>query len=110
MGNKLCFYKETKNIFPADGSKNKPHKINSGNHEWNFKFTLPSTMDESVEGLATNWIMYSLTATVDRGYMSKQLSTSLPIRIIRTLGRDLMETVPLEQVWCMPRSRNAPLT
>ncbi|KAF2123256.1 hypothetical protein BDV96DRAFT_593689 [Lophiotrema nucula] len=96
---KNVFLRETLNIFPtADGSKNKAHKINAGVHEWDFKFTLPSNTDESVEGLGTNWVVYNLTATVDRGYMSKQLTATSHIRVIRTLGRDLMETVPMEQI------------
>lgn len=51
-----------------------------------------------MEGLGTNWIVYDLNATVDRGYMSKHLTATHHIRVIRTLGRDLMETVPMEQV------------
>ncbi|KAF2009381.1 hypothetical protein BU24DRAFT_358230 [Aaosphaeria arxii CBS 175.79] len=96
--NKCEFMRETLNLFPADGNKNKPHKINAGYHEWDFKFTLPGNTDESVEGISTNWIVYNLSATVDRGYMSKQLTANQHIRIIRTLGRDLLETVPMEQI------------
>lgn len=96
--NKCKFLAENLNMFPADGSKNKPHKINAGTHEWDFKFQMPSNLDESVEGLSSNWIVYNLTATVDRGYMSKQLSASTHIRVIRTLGRDLIETMPMDQV------------
>lgn len=81
----------------------KSHKINAGHHEWDFKFTLPGDTDESVEGLATNWIVYDLQATVDRGYMSKQLMAISHIRVIRTLSRDLTETQPMEQVWCSCR-------
>lgn len=96
--NKCEFMRETLNLFPADGNKNKAHKINAGLHEWDFKFTLPGNTDESVEGIGTNWIVYNLSATVDRGYMSKQLSANQHIRVIRTLGRDLLETTPMEQV------------
>ncbi|ORY00171.1 hypothetical protein BCR34DRAFT_116240 [Clohesyomyces aquaticus] len=95
---KRIFHCENQNIFPTDGSKNKAHKINAGKHEWDFKFPMPSTLDESVEGIGTNWIVYSLTATVDRGYITKQLCASQHIRVIRTLGRDLMETMPMEQI------------
>jgi arrestin-related trafficking adapter 4/5/7 len=90
---------QTLNLFPVDANKsNKAHKINAGSHEWSFKFTLPGNTEESVEGLPTNWIVYNLSATVDRGYISKQLTASHHIRVIRTLGRDLMESVPMEQV------------
>jgi hypothetical protein len=92
------FFVETLNLFPVDGSKNKPHKINAGLHEWDFKFKMPSGLEESVEGLPTNWIVYSLKATVDRGYISKPLTASSHIRVIRTLGRDLLDSVPMEQI------------
>lgn len=59
---------------------------------------MPPNLDQSVEGLPTNWIVYNLKATVDRGYMSKQLSATSHIRAIRTLGRDLLETMPMEQI------------
>ncbi|KAF1999248.1 carbon catabolite repression protein cred [Amniculicola lignicola CBS 123094] len=93
------FFHETVSMFPADDSaKNKAHKLNAGVHEWDFKFKMPSTLDESVEGLGTNWIVYNLTATVDRGYLSKQLLANQHIRVIRTLGRDVMESMPMEQI------------
>lgn len=96
---KTTFLTEDLNLFPIDGSnKNKSHKINAGYHEWNFSFKIPSNMDQSVEGLPTNWVVYNLKAHVDRGYMSKQLSATAHIRVIRTLGRDLLETQPMEQI------------
>ncbi|KAJ4299085.1 hypothetical protein N0V90_004329 [Kalmusia sp. IMI 367209] len=98
ISQKQNFLLENLSLFPVDGSKNKAHKINAGVHEWEFKFKMPSTLDESIEGLPTNWVVYSLKATVDRGYMSKPLSASSHIRVIRTLGRDLMESVPMEQI------------
>lgn len=96
--NKHRFLYTTINLFPADGKSNKAHKINAGTHEWDFKFTFPGNTEESVEGLGTNWIVYNLSASVERGYISKQLTASHHIRVIRTLGRDLMESVPMEQV------------
>ncbi|KAJ4350437.1 uncharacterized protein N0V89_009058 [Didymosphaeria variabile] len=98
ISQKTNFLLENLSLFPVDGSKNKAHKINAGVHEWEFKFKMPSTLDESVEGLPTNWIVYNLKATVDRGYISKPLSACSHIRVIRTLGRDLMESVPMEQI------------
>lgn len=96
---KTNFLVEELNLFPVDGGhKNKAHKINAGYHEWNFSFKMPNDLDQSVEGLPTNWIVYNLKASVDRGYMSKQLSASSHIRVIRTLGRDLLETMPMEQI------------
>ncbi|KAH8711886.1 carbon catabolite repression protein cred [Phaeosphaeriaceae sp. PMI808] len=98
ISHKISFLVENLNLFPVDGNKNKPHKINAGYHEWDFAFKLPSGLDQSVEGLPTNWVVYNLKATVDRGYMSKQLSATSHIRVIRTLGRDLLETMPMEQI------------
>jgi hypothetical protein len=99
---KTNFLVDTLTLFPVSCSdKNaKAHKINAGYHEWDFKFKMPSNTDQSVEGLPTNWIVYNLKATVDRGYMSKQLSASSHIRVIRTLGHDMLETMPMEQVSC----------
>ncbi|KAF2123549.1 hypothetical protein P153DRAFT_303627 [Dothidotthia symphoricarpi CBS 119687] len=85
-------------LFPIGDSKNKAHKINAGRHEWDFSFKMPSSLDQSVEGLPTNWVVYNLKATVDRGYMTKQLSATSHIRVIRTLGQDLMESMPMEQI------------
>ncbi|KAF2494718.1 carbon catabolite repression protein cred [Lophium mytilinum] len=95
---KRTFLKEEVNLFPADGVKNKAHKINPGVHEWTFKFTIPGDADESVEGLVGNYIVYNLNAVVDRGYISKQICATRHIRIVRTLGQDLMESVPMEQI------------
>ncbi|OAK96696.1 hypothetical protein IQ06DRAFT_296710 [Phaeosphaeriaceae sp. SRC1lsM3a] len=99
IAHKTTFLTEHVNLFPIDGNRNqKAHKINAGYHEWDFVFKMPSNLDQSVEGLPTNWIVYNLKATVDRGYMSKQLSATSHIRVIRTLGRDLLETMPMEQI------------
>ncbi|KAF2194038.1 hypothetical protein K469DRAFT_709530 [Zopfia rhizophila CBS 207.26] len=95
---KTVFLRHDLSIFSTDGSRNKSHKINAGVHEWDFKFPMSSAMDESFEGISTNWIIYDLSATVDRGYLSKQLTASRHIRVIRTLSRDLEDTVPMEQI------------
>ncbi|EUC46509.1 hypothetical protein COCMIDRAFT_92659 [Bipolaris oryzae ATCC 44560] len=96
---KTNFLVEELHLFPIDtGHKTKAHKINAGCHEWDFKFKMPQNLDQSVEGLPSNWIVYNLKATVDRGYMSKQLSALTHIRVIRTLGRDMLESMPMEQI------------
>ncbi|CAO2658316.1 Nn.00g060390.m01.CDS01 [Neocucurbitaria sp. VM-36] len=96
---KTAFLIENLTLFPVEGSnKNKAHKINAGYHEWDFSFKMPNNLDQSVEGLPTNWVVYNLKASVDRGYMSKQLSATSHIRVIRTLGRDLLESMPMEQI------------
>jgi hypothetical protein len=99
IAHKTNFVVENVNLFPVDGNRtNKSHKINAGYHEWDFSFKMPANLDQSVEGLPSNWVVYNLKATVDRGYMSKQLSASSHIRVIRTLGRDLLESMPMEQI------------
>ena len=95
---KRTFVKQELNLFPADGLKNKAHKINPGVHKWPFRFQIPSDTDESVEGLVGNYIFYNLNATVDRGYISKQISATKHVRVVRTLGQDSMESLPMEQV------------
>lgn len=96
---KSNFLVQDVHLFPVEGTnKNKSHKICAGYHEWAFAFKMPSHIDQSVEGLPTNWVVYNLKAHVDRGYMSKHLSASSHIRVIRTLGRDMLETQPMEQI------------
>lgn len=106
---KTNFLVDTLTLFPvsAPDKSSKAHKINAGYHEWDFKFKMPSNLDQSVEGLPTNWVVYNLKATVDRGYMSKQLSASSHIRVIRTLGRDMLESMPMEQVSCVDGVRGS---
>ena len=56
-------------------------------------------MPESVEGMNHAWIVYTLHAKMERGYLAKDLAASQHIRIIRTLGQDELEMV-------QPRVRN----
>jgi hypothetical protein len=92
-------------LHPAEGagSSNVTHKIAPGGHEWRFKFVLDPSLPESVEGLASSFCVYDLKAEIDRGYMSKALFAEKHVRIVRTLGRDMTETVPLpysnEDTW-----------
>ncbi|KAL6710136.1 hypothetical protein ACN47E_009927 [Coniothyrium glycines] len=96
---KTTFLVEDLTLFPVEGGqKHKAHKLSTGYHEWDFAFNMPSNLDQSVEGLPTNWVVYNLKASVDRGYMSKQLSATSHIRVIRTLGRDMLESMPMEQI------------
>lgn len=94
---------EELNLHPADGSSNVTHKIAPGCHEWRFKFLLDPSIPESVEGLAGSFIVYDLRAEIDRGYMSKSLLAEKHVRVVRTLGRDMTESVPLpysnEDTW-----------
>ncbi|KAF2396970.1 hypothetical protein EJ06DRAFT_181485 [Trichodelitschia bisporula] len=94
---------EERLLYPTEGGSGATHKIAPGNHEWPFKFTLDPAMPESLEGLPGAYIVYDLHAEIDRGYMSKTLTATKHVRVIRTLGRDVSDTVPLpysnEDVW-----------
>jgi hypothetical protein len=85
-------------IFPSIMQTGSTHRIAPGKHEWRFKFIMDPTFPESVEGLPGSFIVYNLTAEIDRGYMSKSLMARKHVRIIRTLSRDMAEMVPFPYV------------
>jgi hypothetical protein len=85
-------------IFPSGLHTGSTHRIAPGKHEWRFKFVMDPNLPESVEGLPGSCIVYNLSAEIDRGYMSKSLLARKHVRIIRTLSRDLTETIPLPYV------------
>jgi arrestin-related trafficking adapter 4/5/7 len=89
-------------IFPASSSQlsamSSTHRIAAGKHEWRFQFTLDPSLPESIEGLQSGFVGYELKAEIDRGYMSKGLLAKKHVRIIRTLSRDMTETVPFPYV------------
>jgi hypothetical protein len=87
-------------FIPAPGEPVTTHRIAPGRHEWRFSFTLDPTLPESVEGLSGNFVVYHLTAELDRGYLSKGFLARKHVRIVRTLSRDMTETVPFPYVSC----------
>ena len=89
---------EERVLYPTDSQSNASHKIAPGSHEWRFSFQMGSHLPESVEGLSGNYIVYDLTAEIDRGYMSKNLVATKHLRVVRTFGRDLTDTVPMPYV------------
>jgi len=95
---KKTFHTDERTLFPQEGSSSSSHRIGSGYHEWAFKFELAASLPESVEGLPGSYIVYEITATVDRGYMTKDLVARKRIRVIRTLGMDSLDTFTLEQI------------
>ncbi|TID20906.1 NADH-ubiquinone oxidoreductase 30kDa subunit [Venturia nashicola] len=91
-------------LYPTDGaSTHTSHKIAPGTHEWRFSFKMDPSIPESVEGLPGSFVVYDLKAEIDRGWGSKNLLAEKHVRVIRTLGRDMSETVPLpysnEDTW-----------
>ncbi|KAF2196182.1 hypothetical protein GQ43DRAFT_272365 [Delitschia confertaspora ATCC 74209] len=80
--------------------KNKSYKIHAGSHSWEFNFNMPSTLDESVEGIPTSHVIYGLTAWVDTGFFGKTLKAKHHIRVIRTPGPDTMDMEQIsEDIW-----------
>lgn len=67
------------------------HKINKGVLEWPFEFELQPSMAESVEGMASTWVVYHLNASVARpGWNAKDITKHVHVRIVRTLGAEQM--------------------
>ncbi|KAF2760263.1 hypothetical protein EJ05DRAFT_492081 [Pseudovirgaria hyperparasitica] len=95
---KTTFLNQEVLIYPSEGSAKSAHRIGAGIHEWSFKFEIPGNTEESVEGLSMGYIVYNLNASVQRGVMTKDLMATQHIRVIRTLGQDAMESMPLEQI------------
>ncbi|KAI9712754.1 MAG: hypothetical protein M1820_001376 [Bogoriella megaspora] len=92
MSEKKTFYHEEKNL-TFDASAGAAHKLHRGQHVFPFKFLLTGAMPESVEGMNNAWIVYTLHARIERGYLTKDLTASRHIRIVRTLGQDEREMV-----------------
>ncbi|KAF2670337.1 hypothetical protein BT63DRAFT_413073 [Microthyrium microscopicum] len=94
---------EEQQFIPAPGAPVTTHRIAPGRHEWRFKFMLDPSLPESVEGLSSSFVVYNLTAEFDRGYMSKSLTATKHVRVVRTLSQDMTETVPFpysnEDTW-----------
>lgn len=66
--------------------------IPPGNHEWRFSFPLAGDTPESIEGMQGNFIVYDISARLERGFATKDLTSKKHLRIVRTLGPDAMES------------------
>ena len=87
ISDKRVFFNETINL-GITGT----HKIKKGLLEWPFEFELLPSMPESVEGMASSWLVYNLTASVERpGWGQKHLTAREHIRLVRTLALDHTE-------------------
>jgi len=72
----------------------------AGTYKWPFKFIIPGSMVESVEGLADAHIKYKLQATVIRGRLSHDFHAFKPVRIIRTLDPSaLAHAMSAKNLW-----------
>lgn len=97
VGDKGTVADEEQQIFPPPGTSTKAQKLMPGRYEWRFAFNLDPNLPESIEGLSGNYVAYSLAAEVEKR-MGKDIRTTKDFRVVRTLGRDLSETVPLPYV------------
>ena len=95
---KVFYRKELDLPLNKKSAKKRLRKLSSGAYTWPFKFSLERDLPETVEGLNENSISYRLVAVVQKCYLAKNVRVLQPIRVIRTLGQDTLDTIPLEQV------------
>lgn len=78
------------------------HILPAGKHEFPFEVILPGNLDESVEGLEEGQVVYKLVATIERGRFANNIVRKKHIRVVRTLGPDVLElnqTMCIENTW-----------
>lgn len=83
---------------PVSGS----HQLRAGNHQFPFEVIIPGSIDESVEGLEDAQVIYKLVATIERGRFANNLVAKRHLRVVRTLGTDILElaqTMCIDNVW-----------
>ncbi|ODV63915.1 arrestin C-terminal domain-containing protein ASCRUDRAFT_73657 [Ascoidea rubescens DSM 1968] len=76
--------------------------LEKGNYEFPFSFVLPGTIPESVLGLKNAVLYYKIQSTLHKGKLSKDISATKHLRVIRTLTPDsleLAETMAVENTW-----------
>lgn len=76
--------------------------LRQGNHEVPFDCILPGDIPESVEGLEGGMVVWKLSATIERGRFSNNISKKQHLRVVRTLGHDnveLTQTMSINNVW-----------
>lgn len=95
---KVFYRKELELPLSKKSAKKRLQKLSSGAYTWPFRFSLERDLPETVEGLSENSISYRIVALVQKCYLAKNVRVSQPIRVIRTLGQDTLDTIPLEQV------------
>lgn len=95
---KVFYRKELELPLSKKSAKKRLQKLSSGAYTWPFRFSLERDLPETVEGLSENSISYRVVALVQKCYLAKNVRVSQPIRVIRTLGQDTLDTIPLEQV------------
>lgn len=66
--------------------------IPPGNHTFPFSFPLAGDTPESIEGMQGNFIVYDISAKLERGFATKDLTNKKHLRIVRTIGPDAMES------------------
>lgn len=87
---------------PVSGSSSHTHQLPVGNHEFPFEVILPGSIDESVEGVDGAEVLYKMVATVERSRFANNFVAKKHLRIVRTLGPDVLElaqTMSIENTW-----------
>ncbi|KAJ4982959.1 carbon catabolite repression protein [Stagonosporopsis vannaccii] len=80
---------------------NRPSLVEPGNHVWPFLFDLDALPAESVEGLGDTHVTYYVKATVvTAGYLTKNISTTTQLRVVRVLENGASESFDPDQTEC----------
>lgn len=84
---------------PLIGTPDKPTVLPAGTHTYAFQALLPGPTAETVEAIPEASIQYVLTATLNRGKLSRHLHAYKPVRIIRTAAPDVQLGRSVENTW-----------
>lgn len=88
-------------VSPAS-SHTHTHTLSQGLHEFPFETILPGSIDESVEGLEGAFVVYKMVAVIERGRFANNMTCKKHVRVIRTLGNDILElsqSVSVNNTW-----------
>ncbi|KAF2837655.1 carbon catabolite repression protein cred [Patellaria atrata CBS 101060] len=89
---------ESSVLYPIEGQKKKAHRFGPGRHEWNWAFKMPANAPQSVAGLGSSYVRYTLTASVQTGMMDKNIEKEKLLYVMKAPPRDTVDTEPSEQV------------
>lgn len=98
LDKQVFFRKEERLLAHPSLGSGQTHRIGPGNHEWRFSINMKGDLPESIEGLPSSYIVYELTAVLQKGYITGNMIVKKHIRVIRAMGRDALESIIFEQV------------
>lgn len=73
-----------------EARKGKIETLNADNYEHPFDVVLEGSMPESIEGMASSWVIYRFKAEIGRRY-ARDIVIRKPLRIIRTFDSTTLE-------------------